>query len=61
MLLAIVGMFAASYFAVTGSDAWATLDAATRGSLISGLIGGMLGGLFQWGLVLYFFRKRRWG
>ena len=61
MLLAIIGMFIASYFAIVESTAWSTLDSSTQGGLIGGLVGGLIGGIFEWSLILFLFRKRRWG
>ncbi len=58
--VALILIFVASYFAVTGAPAWQALDAPTKGSLIGGLSGGVIGGILQWGLVLFLFRKSRW-
>ena len=50
-------LVAIACFAVFGSDAWPTLDAPTKGAMIGGLIGGTIGAVFQWGLILFLFRK----
>lgn len=57
---ALAVLFVISYLAVTGATAWQTLDAPTKGSLIGGLSGGVIGSAMQWGLTLFLFRKSRW-
>jgi TPR repeat protein len=58
---AMIGMtvllVAIGCFAVFGADAWATLDATTKGAMIGGMIGGIIGAVIQWGLILFLFRN----
>jgi len=58
MLLAVLGIFVASYFAVAAAVPWHMLDPITKGGLIGGLVGGMLGGTLQYSLILFLFKKR---
>jgi hypothetical protein len=45
-------------FAVTGAEAWPTLDAPTKGALLGGLVGGTIGALLLWGFLLFLFREQ---
>lgn len=59
MLLAVLGIFVASYFAVASAVPWRMLDPITKGGLIGGLVGGALGGTLQYSLILFLFKKNR--
>jgi len=56
MFLSVTSLF----LAMGLSPSWGSLDAPTKGAVIGGLIGAGIGGMFEWGLILFFFRKRRW-
>jgi hypothetical protein len=61
MLVAQLAMAALTLFAITLAPAWLLLDAPTKGSLLGGIIGGALGVVFVWGLLLFLFRRSKWG
>ena len=61
-MLSVVLLFTTlSLLNFTGSPHWSSIDLPVRGSLIGGVIGGAIGAAIQWGLILYLFRKRKWG
>ena len=61
MLAAYLCMLASYYFAITEAEAWLTLDTKIKDSIISMFVAAMLGGIFHWVLLLFLFRKSRWG
>ena len=61
MIFVTAAIIVLSYFVFTESPSWQMLNGEVKGGLMGSLIGGGIGGLSQWFLVLFFFRKRRWG
>jgi hypothetical protein len=59
MIALTVLLVAITCFAVFGADAWPTLDAPTKGAMIAGLVGGIIGAVLQWGLIVFLFRERK--
>ena len=59
LVIVAIGM-ALTGVVISNSEAWRSLDAPTRGSFIGGIIGAAIGGVLQWVLILFLFRKTRW-
>ena len=45
---------------VTGAPAWPGFDPVLRASFVGAVLGGMVGTVVQWVLVLYLFRRSRY-
>ena len=60
LILAILITAILNHIIITSSDVWATLPNNFRGGLVGGVIGAAIGGIAQWSVVMFLFRKRRW-
>lgn len=58
MLALVVILTGLSLVGVMNAPIYVRLDTPTRWSLVGGVIGGGVGGVIQWGLLLFFFRSK---
>jgi hypothetical protein len=58
LVMTVLGM-ALTGLLILNSAAWPFLDPPTKGGLLGGIVGAGIGGVLQWGFILFLFRKNR--
>ena len=59
ILITILICISSKLVITTGSSNWPDLDNRLKTSIIYGLSGSIIGGLVQWGIILFLFRKAK--